>query len=325
MKKAGIGIIGFGYIGSVHLRHLLKLPDVKYVAVSDISKKALNDASSYGAIKTYSDYHELLKDQNIDAVIVALPTHLHLECASQAAEAGKHIFLEKPIARNPGEAKDILSVTEKNAVKLMMGYHLRFDESFLKLKEKVDQGELGDVEIAFATFVGSGPFFHRGGHTPVPVPEWWFNKELTGGGALIDVGSHMINLLRWYFGEINDIKGSFGHRFNFDFEDSALCQAKFESGTTAVINAGYFSQGFRLEVEMFGSVENGYACHHPGSKIRTALKMLATGKNKFYQAHLDEIKHFVNCLVNDTVPSPSGLDGLRDIEAISKAYASQMY
>jgi predicted dehydrogenase len=325
MKKVGLGIIGLGYIGKLHLRHVLKMPSVDFVAASDLSEKALNEAKNSGITNTFTNYEDLLRESEIDAVIVALPTHLHLQCAVQAAEAGKHIFLEKPIARNPEEAREIVAIAQRNSVKLMMGYHLRFNHSFRELKTRMERGELGEVEVAYATFVSSGPFFHRGGHTPVRVPEWWFNKELTGGGALIDVGSHVINLLRWYFGEVIDIKACFGHRFNLDFEDSAICFSKFESGTSAVITAGYFSQGFKLEVEFFGTVDHAFAQHRPGNRLIAAAQMLTTGRSNFYQAHFDELKYFVNCLTNDLSPSPSGQDGLKDIEAISLAYKNELH
>jgi len=84
-------------------------------------------------------------------------------------------------------------------------------------------------------------FFHRAvENSPVPVPDWWFNTEYTGGGVLVDLGSHIINLLRWFFGEIVDVKGQFVHRFSMDFEDSAMCLARFDSGSVAVINVGWF-------------------------------------------------------------------------------------
>ena len=232
MKTVKLGIIGLGYIGQVHLRHSFKIPGVQVSAVADISKKALKKAKNMGVKKTYIFYEELLKDPEVDAVVIGLPTHLHLQCTQKAAESNKNIFLEKPIARNVKEAQEIISVAQRNSVKLMIGYPLRFNRSFREVKEKLDNGLLGDVENAHATYISSGPFFHRAeGYSPVPVPEWWFDKNLTGGGVLIDLGSHIINLLRWYFGEITDIKSHLGHRFNMDFEDSAMCLAKFESGT----------------------------------------------------------------------------------------------
>lgn len=319
-----MAIIGLGYIGKLHLRHALALPNATMVAASDISQKALNEAKNLGVEKTYNNYQELLKEPEIDAVIIALPTHLHLQCATMVAEAGKHMLLEKPMARNVGEAREILKIAQKNSVKLMMGYHLRFNQCFREIKERLENKELGDVEIAYGTFISSGPFFHRGGHTPVRVPEWWFNKELTGGGALIDVGSHVINLLRWYFGEIIDIRALFGHRFNLNFEDSAICLSKFESGASAVITAGYFYQGYKLEIELFGTVDHAFGQHRPGSKLLAATQMLLKGRSDFHQAHVDEIKYFINCLIQDSLPSPSGIDGLRDLEAITLAYKNEL-
>lgn len=326
MRTVKLGIIGLGYIGKIHLRHCLKIPTAEVLAAADVSAKALKSAKKDGVRKTYSNYSELLKDPEVDAVIIGLPTHLHLKCAREAAEAGKDIFLEKPMARNVEEAKEIISAAQRNSVKLMMGYPLRFNEEFVAVKEQIEKGLVGDVENAHATFVSSGPFFHRAeGHAPVPVPDWWFNKELTGGGALVDLGSHMINLMRWYFGEITDIKGYFGHRFNMDFEDSAMCLAKFDSGTTALINVGWFSQGYTVKLDFLGSVKSVSVQHSPPPLLVSAFQMLATGKSKFHQAHLDELQYFLDCIINDQPPSSSGQDGLKDLEAINLAYKNQIF
>ncbi|MCW4047996.1 MAG: Gfo/Idh/MocA family oxidoreductase [Candidatus Bathyarchaeota archaeon] len=326
MKTAKLGIIGLGYIGQLHLRHCLKIPNAKVLAVADISKKALNKAKKSGVKKTFTNYEDLLKESGIDAVIIGLPTHLHLNCAIAAAEAGKDVFLEKPIARTVEEAKEIISVVQKNSVKLMMGYHMRFNNEFIAVKEKIKNGLIGDVENAHATFISSGPFFHRAeGHAPVPVPDWWFNKELTGGGVLVDLGCHMINLLRWYFGEITDIRSHLGYRFNMNFEDSALCLAKFNSGTVAIINVGWFSQEYLLRIDMLGSVKNISAQHSPSNPIESVVQMIANGYTKFYQAHFDEMRYFINCIINDFVPSSTGQDGLRDLEAITFAYKKNIF
>jgi len=325
MKRIGLGIIGLGYIGKVHLRHSLRLANVNLVAVSDISKRALKNARESGVKKTYTDYEQLLKDSEIDGVIIALPTHLHLQCAEKAAEEKKHIFLEKPIARNVKESQEIVSAAEKNSVKLMVGYPLRFNPTFRNIKDEIQSGTLGDVEIAHAVNISSGPFFHREqDYAPTPVPDWWFNKELTGGGVLIDLGSHMINLLRWYFGEIIDIKSHLGYRFNLDFEDSATCLAKFESGTLGIINVGWFSQASDVQVELFGTVQNTKTQHHAPNPLLTATQMLTMGRSKFFEPHLTELQHFVNCITQDLAPSSTGRDGLRDLEAISSAYKNQI-
>jgi len=325
MRKIGLGLIGLGYIGKLHLKHSQKLDNANLVAVSDLSKKKLRMAKDAGVKKTFTDYEQLLKDSDVEAVIVALPTHIHLQCTRKVAEAKKHIFLEKPIARNVMEAREIIATTKRNSVKLMIGYPLRFNTEFSRIKEKIKNGTLGNVEIAQATYISSGPFLHRiESHIPVSVPEWWFKKELTGGGALIDIGSHMINLLRWYFGEIKDIKSLLGNRLNMDFEDSAMCLANFKSGTVAAINVGWFSQKLFLEVNLHGSVDHVTVGRVSQNRLLTAVQMLTTGTSKFYQSHFAELQYFVDCLIHDLSPSPSGEDGLRDLEAISMAYKNQI-
>jgi len=329
LKKVGLGVIGLGYVGKIHLKHGMKLGNTNLVAVSDLSKRALAAARNAGVKRTFTNYEHLLKDADVDAVIIALPTHLHLKCATDAAEAKKHIFLEKPIARNIVEAEEIVSVTQRNAVKLMVGYPLRFNSAFRSLKENMRNRTLGDIEIAHGDYVSSGPFLHRAeSHTPVPVPEWWFNKQLTGGGALVDLGVHIVNLFRWYFGEITSIKSCLGYRFNMDLEDHAICLARFESGTKAVITVGWFSQDYRLEVQLLGTVRNITASHAPPSGLlnvaRARVEMLTKGMSRFHQAHLAELQYFANCIIKDLAPSPSGEDGLKDLEAISLAYRNSV-
>ena len=320
-----LGLIGLGYIGKVHLRNCLKLKSARLVAVSDISKKALNLAKKTGIKKTYKDYQQLLNDDSIEAVIIALPSHLHATCAKESAEAGKHVFLEKPLARNLAEGKDILSAARKNGIKLMVGYPFRFSSLFQALKEKIQSGELGEVQIAYATNIGSGPFFHRAENDiPRPVPAWWFKKELTGGGALIDVGSHMINLVRWYFGEVSNVKSYLGYRFNLDFEDHATCILKFKSGQIAIVNAGWFSQQTQIKVELLGTVGHVSATYNPPSKIKTAIQLMTGRTPTFYIPYLRELSHFIRCLKQDLPPSPSAEDALKDLETISLAYKNQI-
>ncbi len=325
MQTKKLGIIGIGGIGQLHLKHGLMLSNAEVTAVADTAKPALERAKALGIKNTYSDYTELLKNPEIDAVLIALPTHLHLKCAQQAAEAKKDIFLEKPIAVTVEEAKEVISVAQRNSVKLMLGYPMRFNRRFLRIKEDMANGLIGDVENAHATYICAGPFIHRAdGHSPAPVPDWWFNTQLSGGGVLVDLGCHIINLLRMLFGEIVSIKGQFGYRYSMDFEDSAMVLARFASGTLAAVNVGWYSQEYLLRLDVLGSVRNVSVGHMPPPTMAAAYQMLTKGISEFNQPHFDELQYFINCLHNDEAPSPTGLDGLKDLEAISEAYKNRI-
>jgi predicted dehydrogenase len=325
MKKIGLGIIGLGFIGKMHLQNGLRLKNAYVAGVADMSPKALASAKKSGITNTFKNYADLLKDSSVDCVVIALPNHLHLQCARMAAESNKVILLEKPIARSVDEAKEILSVTRRNGVRLMMGYPMRFNPVYRGLKEQIGDGSLGDVEVVHAINVTSGPFFSREEmHAPVPVPDWWFNKELTGGGVLIDLGCHLINLLRWYFGDIIDVKGSFTRRFKMPFEDTAVCLATFESGTLGMINVGWFSQEVRMRIELLGSVKDAVVTTPPSNPALTAIHTLTEGISRNRIPFLNELQHFVNCQISDKPFISSGEDGLKDLEAIHKAYQNEI-
>ena len=325
MKKVNLGLIGLGSIGKVHLRDCLDCRNARVVAVSDVSKRTLRLARKMGVKNTFTDYQELLRTPNLDAVIVSLPTYLHADCAQAAAEARKDIFLEKPLARNTDEGKRIVTVVRRNGVKLMIGYDMRYDPPFVALKRKILDGVLGEVLIAYGTLIGSGPFSERAeSGVPSPTPSWWFDSRLTGGGALIDLGCHLINLFRWYFGEICDIKSHFGHRFNMDSEDNAICFARFEAGQLATINVGWFSQENQAKVELYGTAKHAIACHSHQSPIRTAIDLM-TRSSRIRKGYFEEIRHFVHCVEQDLRPITSGEDALKDLEAISEAYKSGIF
>lgn len=326
LKKVNLGVIGLGFIGKVHLRNCLNLKSARVLAAADSSKKALNYAKAFGVEHLFTDYRELLKLKDLDAVIVSLPTHLHAECAIAAMEEGKHVFLEKPLARNPEEGREIVSAARKNDVKFVVGYPLRFAPEFENLKSRMESGVLGDIQLAHAVNIAAGPFFHRAESTaPRPVPEWWLNRELTGGGALIDLGCHMINLLRLYFGEISDIKARLGHRFNFDFEDHATCIINFKCGVSAVVNVGWFSQKDAVGIELFGTMGHDRAYHAPSSKVITAIKLILGKTPKFYTPYLKEISYFIDCInYYNKDNCLSGEDALKDLEIIAKAYENKI-
>jgi myo-inositol 2-dehydrogenase/D-chiro-inositol 1-dehydrogenase len=311
-------------MGKIHLHNCLRLKNAELISVADSSRKELKFAEKVGVKNAQEDYNKLLNDPNIDAVIVSLPNFLHCECVKRAAEAGKDIFLEKPLARNAAEGEEILSCVRRAGVKLMMGYPSRFNEPFIRLKDELQSGTYGDIQVAVGANTSTGPFSPRGEMgRPAPVPAWWFTKELTGGGALLDLGIHLISLFRWYFGDVSDAKSYLGHRFNMDFEDYALCLLKFKAGPTATVNVGWFSKEARVSVELYGTVKHVAVVHsYPrtlaiiADDIRRKLGRIERSLERYYK----ELQHFVECLSSDTQPSPSGEEGLLDLKIISMAY-----
>ena len=140
----------------------------------------------------------------------------------------------------------------------------------------------------------------------------------------MDLGCHMINLLRWYFGEVSDVKCYMGRMFNLEFEDHATCILKFQSGQTAILNAGWFSQQAQIKVEILGTVAHATTSYTQPSKIRTAIKLMTRTpdvNNPFFR----ELSYFIKCITQDLSPSPSGEDAIKDLEAISLAYKNQIF
>lgn len=324
-KTTNLGLIGLGYIGKIHLMNCLRLENARLAAVADISKKALRQAKAFGVPTLYEDYTELLRNPDIDAVIIALPTHFHTESAKTAAEFHKHILLEKPIARSTTEGKEILSAARMNNVRLMIGHAARYVKANQDLKAKIDNGELGEIQVAYAVNIASGPFMHRAdADVPKPVPDWWWKKECTGGGALIDLGCHLIDLTRWLFGDVTNARSYLGYRYNLEQEDHAVCTLKFRQGQIVIINVGWFSQQSREGLYVYGTVNHAAAEHIAPSKIKTAIQLMLRKTPDYYKPYFKEIQSFVDCIQEDEQPQPSGDEGLKDLEVIEQAYANQI-
>jgi predicted dehydrogenase len=322
LKQINLGIIGFGNEGKLILRNSLRLNGARIEAVADLSENARSTAKKSGVKNVYEKYEDLLKDDNIDGVIISLPNFLHQEAAVKSAEAGKHILLEKPLARTVEEGEKILSAVKKNSVKLMIGYNMRFDPLLNRIHDQIANGFFGEVQIAEATNISGGPFSpRRDSIGPVRVPSWWLDKELAGGGALLDLGSHLVDLFIWYFGEVASASSFLKYMFRTDLDDAATCILKFKNGTVATVKVGWFSKGFIQSLQVCGTAKNTLVRMAPESTSSILWKGIVRkfGGNK-KGSYYFELQHFVSCLQKDEQPQPSGEEGLRSLQAISSAY-----
>jgi len=192
MDKVRIGIIGCGGIANgKHMPSLKKVPQAEMVAFCDlIVEKAEKAAKEYGVpgAKVYTDYHELLADKSIDVVHVLTPNRAHSFITVDALEAGKHVMCEKPMAINSAEAQKMLDAAKRTGKKLTIGYQNRQRPDSLYLKKEAMDGTFGDIYYAKATAIRRRA-----------VPTWgvFLNEYEQGGGPLIDIGTHALDLTLW--------------------------------------------------------------------------------------------------------------------------------
>ncbi len=252
MGKIRIGIIGCGFIANrKHLPMMTQHEDVEVVAFCDIIReRAVASAKQFGVpdAKIYENYRDLIAREDIDVVHVCTPNSSHSEITVAALQSGKHVMCEKPMAINGAEAKAMLDASKATGKKLTIGYQNRFRSDSQFIKRLCDAGELGDVYLgkAFAT--------RRRG---VPIWGVFMNKELQGGGPLIDLGTHALDLTLWMMDNYEPVS-ALGSTYNkiakmgspangmgawdpdkYEVEDSAFGMVKFKNGATVVLEASW--------------------------------------------------------------------------------------
>jgi myo-inositol 2-dehydrogenase/D-chiro-inositol 1-dehydrogenase len=251
-----VGVIGLGHMGQLHLLNALRIDGVSVVAAADKSARNRKYMEKYH-VKTYDDYSKLIDAEDLDAVIISLPNFLKKEGVFYAAENKLDIFLDKPLSRNFAEAQEIVRKVNKENVRLMVGVNYRYFPCVKALKKNLDDGLIGDAVTASSELVLNGPISHA--VVPVPVAEWWLSKEMAGGGALLDLGYHLIDLLSWMLGDLKVGYSRLGHTLNLPVEDAAtvVLESKDKYGTF-IVNVGWFSKSifpdFNFRVNIHGTV-----------------------------------------------------------------------
>lgn len=228
MKKLRWGLIGCGDISRKRVAPaLLDIPECELIAVSrarvDLAEAFANE---FGARRWYADWRELIADDEIDAVYIATPVHLHAEQAAAAAEAGKNVLCEKPMAMNPDECKQMIAVCEFEGVALGVAYYRRFYPAIRRVKEIIASGEIGAPVIAQINA------FERFNPAPGEDRYWLLERSKSGGGPMMDFGCHRLEILLNLFGPIERTTAVIG-RALFDREVEDTCVAGFEFGSGA--------------------------------------------------------------------------------------------
>lgn len=228
-----IGIIGAGSYGAQHARAIADLDNVHLIAASRTSPDQLAQfVAQYGG-KGYTDYHDLLAADDVDAVVIATPHHHHTAIVEAAAYAGKHILLEKPMAPTPEECERILKARDEANVVLLVGHINQFAPAYMRAKEMLDAGEMGEIAYGISTM---SKFWFESNRR-----DWHLNRA-TGGGMWLTAGIHCLDRLTWLVGSpVISTSASVSTRFHDqNADDAGMIFLRYENGAAGtVVSTGY--------------------------------------------------------------------------------------
>lgn len=332
-----VGLLGAGNIGTVHLQSTRGIDGATVVAAADVVEANRTRAEKQGVPRTYEDYTDLLAEEDIDAAVVALPPFLHAEATVAAAEAGCHVFVEKPFARTVEEGQRMLDAAEANDVSVGVDHTIRYQPEVRKLKELYDDGRIGDVPLASIARINNGPFSAPPAREP--VSGWMLDPDATGGGALMDLGVHLFDVLEHFFGELTVEYAHVDASMDLPYEDSALVVVSTEAGTQATVSAGFFQWEtppeitgyFRLEgvadtLRSEDYLPKQFTAYAAKSALENVTKR-ARGQEPayfkptyYYQAHYHALKDFLDAVGAGERPPVDGAAGLRMVEHVQTAY-----
>jgi len=303
-----IGFIGAGGMARAHMKRISGMPDVKIAAICDtVPEKAKETAAEYGA-KPYTDFHEMLDEEQLNAVWVAIPPFAHTDEVSYAAERGVNLFLEKPLALTLEKAKEMQKAAEKHKVKTMIGYVWRQSRAIRRAKTLLEQ-EAGPIGLVAGYWWGGVP----GG------PEhWWRRKELSGG-QVIEQTTHIFDLSRFLAGEVDRVYAEFAtilnaDKPNFTIEDVSVATLRFRSGAIGYITS---SSGAKPDGRFVGLklLARHLQLNVEGTrKVRVlrdeeTLEFASTNDTVY-----DEDRKFIDAVVNDLPTEVPIAEGVKSLE-----------
>jgi len=244
------GLIGAGDIAARRIAPALRdLENCEFVSVSRAQPDiAYEFALNFGASKWFADWRDQVNDPEIDAVYIATPVYLHAEQTIAAAESGKHILCEKPMAMSVMECDDMIAACRTNKVKLGIAYYRRFYPNIIRAKEIIDSGEIGKVSVAqinaFEYF--DPPEDHR--------RSWLLDPAKSGGGPMMDFGCHRIEVLMNLFGAVRQVEGIASNAlFDREVEDTAIALLRFENGCCSTITVTHAASEPKDSLDIYGS------------------------------------------------------------------------
>lgn len=325
MNKIKLGIVGLGGITQViHLPILHKMDDVEIDAVcdSDVSK-CRNVATRYNVKKYYKDAEKMLEENpEMTAVIIAAQTNAHKEISIKCLDAGKDILIEKPIARNFREAKDIVEAAKKNKKKIMVAMNNRFRNDMMMQRTFTKAKEIGEIFYVKAGWVKPQSSNQK----------WILERDKSGGGVFLDNGIAMLDLGLWILGfpEVKSVTASNYYHNTKSVEDSTIAMIKFKNGTTLTIEVSWsmLREGELYYCNVYG--KEGSSSINPfkifkrmdGNLYNITPKKIVTPTNVFKKSYEYELRHFIGAVRGNHNIISSGEDALKVIEIVDAVYKS---
>jgi predicted dehydrogenase len=336
-KKVQIAILGAGRIAEVHMQGYNRIRHkVNVCALIDARKEVAESKTvEWGVGKSFQTLDELLSNEPCDAIDVCLPHNVHLECVQKACAAGKHVLLEKPIARSLAEADQIIKAAERHGVTLMVAHNHVFNPLVEKAKQAMDEGLIGKPHLVKALSFGWFLFTQN---------DFRKSKDQTGGGVFIDTGAHFVYILRYLLGDIESVATiqSNSVRHEMEGEDNAIVSLKFTSGCLGEITTSYAARIPGWEEGFPTGWEQGFAILGDKGALRFSLTedklWIYSEEDRFpsgfrgwtgitvpnaYAASFNlEVEHFVDSLIERSIPKVPGSEGRKTLEVIDAAYRS---
>jgi myo-inositol 2-dehydrogenase/D-chiro-inositol 1-dehydrogenase len=310
MRRINMAVIGTGRMGSVHVRNIVRqIPEANLVAVCDIRLEVAQAvADECGIQRVVKDYHELLTDKSIEAILIVTSTPTHAFIMKDAARAGKHIFCEKPLALELKEIDEALAAVEKAGVKLQVGFNRRFDKSFQRVHEIVASGEIGRPCILRIT------------DRDPDVPAMEFMRA--SGGIFLDLAIHDFDMVRYQVGEVDEVYTVGSVLINpelneFNDVDTDIVTLRFANGAVGAIdNSRKAVYGYDQRLEVFCS--NGTAMAENEAET-TTIKGNTSGfltakppyffMQRYAPCYVEEVRQFIECIREDKPTPTTGADG----------------
>ena len=367
MKQLGIGMIGYGGIGRVHALAYRAIPFhyglpseiVNMVGVATSREEtAVTAAREIGCDYWTADYHELLARPDIDLVDICVPNYKHEEIVVAAAEAGKHIYCEKPLAMDVAEGQRMVAAVERAGVHSQMTFNFRFFPALIRAKQLVEEGFLGRV------FSFRGRYYRSSYINPEKPLSWRLRKDVSGGGALFDLGSHILDIIYYLLGEVDSVQATIdtlirerplsagaAEKGAVDVDDIALLHLRLIDGTLGLTEISRMGTGTPndLQLEIFGDqgairfnasdpswleVYDVRDAERPLGGMRGFRKLETVGRYEgakspdwsmtphFVRTHAECQYQFLKAVAEDKPASPSLADGLHIQEVMATAVRS---